>query len=103
MLKNVDAVKKANIYFDGKVTSRTLIQADGSKITLGFMLAGDYIFGTNEEELMTVLQGEMAVLLPNETKWKTITEGETFTVPKNSEFQAKVANYVDYSCSYIAE
>jgi len=30
----VDVVKKANIYFNGNVTSRTLIFADGSKKTL---------------------------------------------------------------------
>ncbi len=103
MLKQVDAVKKANIYFDGKVTSRTLIQGDGSKVTLGFMLAGEYTFGTKEAELMTVLQGEMTVLLPGENDWRTIAEGEEFSVPKNSEFQVKVKKYVDYSCCYLAE
>ncbi|MGG5318810.1 pyrimidine/purine nucleoside phosphorylase [Enterococcus sp. AZ072] len=103
MLKNVDAVKKANVYFDGKVTSRTLQQADGSKVTLGFMLAGDYTFNTNEKELMTVLQGAMTVLLPGETEWQTFTEEEEFIVPKNSAFQVKVTEYADYSCSYIAE
>lgn len=103
MIKNVDAVKKANIYFDGKVTSRTLQQADGSKVTLGFMLAGEYTFNTNEKELMTVLQGAMTVLLPGETEWKTITEGEEFVVPGKSAFQVKVSEYADYSCSYLAE
>ena len=33
--KNVTVVKKANVYFDGKVTSRSVIFADGSKKTLG--------------------------------------------------------------------
>ncbi len=35
--KNVTITKKANIYFDGKVTSRTIIFPDGSKKTLGIM------------------------------------------------------------------
>lgn len=103
MIKNVNAVKKANVYFDGKVTSRTLQKPDGSKVTLGFMLAGEYTFNTNEKEVMTVLQGAMTVLLPRETEWKTITEGEEFVVPGNSAFQVKVAKYVDYSCSYVVE
>ena len=34
--KDVTLVKKANVYFDGKVTSRTVIFADGSKKTLGY-------------------------------------------------------------------
>jgi len=33
--KNVTVLKKANIYFDGKVTSRTVLFNDGSKKTLG--------------------------------------------------------------------
>ena len=39
-LKNVTVVKKANIYFDGKVTSRTVIFQDGTRKTLGIMLPG---------------------------------------------------------------
>ena len=31
---NVTIIKKANIYFDGKVTSRTLIFPDGSRKTI---------------------------------------------------------------------
>ena len=33
--KNVELIKKANIYFDGNVTSRTFIDIDGSKKSLG--------------------------------------------------------------------
>ena len=40
--KNVTVVKKANVYFDGKVTSRTVLFADGTKKTLGIMMPGDY-------------------------------------------------------------
>jgi len=39
--KNVTVVQKANVYFDGKVTSRTVIFPDGSKKTLGIMLPGE--------------------------------------------------------------
>ena len=31
MLENVSVEKKANFYFDGKVTSRNVLFADGSK------------------------------------------------------------------------
>ena len=53
--KNVTAVKKANIYFDGKVTSRTVILKDSERKTLGIMLPGDYEFGTGDKEVMEVL------------------------------------------------
>ena len=35
---NVSVIKAANLYFDGKVTSRTVVFADGTKKTLGIML-----------------------------------------------------------------
>ena len=43
---NVTVVREANVYFDGGVTSRTVLFADGSKKTLGIMLPGEYEFGT---------------------------------------------------------
>ena len=45
--KNVTVIKKANVYFEGKVTSRTILFPDGSQKTLGIMLLGDYEFGTD--------------------------------------------------------
>ena len=44
--ENVTIIKKANVYFGGQVTSRTVQFADGAKKTLGFMQAGNYEFGT---------------------------------------------------------
>lgn len=55
--KNVTVIKKANIYFDGRVTSRTVIFPDGSKKTLGIMVPGDYEFSTAEPEIMEILAG----------------------------------------------
>ena len=40
-LENVTLTKEANVYFDGKVTSRNVILADGSRITLGIMMPGE--------------------------------------------------------------
>ncbi len=68
--ENVTVVKAANIYFDGKVTSRTVLFADGTKKTLGVMLPGDYEFGTAEKEIMEILAGDMDVCLPGES-WKS--------------------------------
>jgi uncharacterized protein YaiE (UPF0345 family) len=99
--ENVTAVKAANIYYDGKVTSRTLLFADGSKKTLGILLPGEYEFGTEAAEIMEMLAGEVEVLLPGETEWQTVVEGETFNVPANSKFGIKVNTVADYCCSYI--
>lgn len=98
---NVTVVKKANIYFEGQVTSRTVIFPDGTKKTLGIMLPGDYEFGTAQAEVMEILAGKMDILLPGESEWKTIIGGESFNVPANSKFKLKVQEVADYCCSYI--
>jgi uncharacterized protein YaiE (UPF0345 family) len=98
--ENVTIVKKANVYFDGKVTSRNVLFPDGTRKTLGFMLPGDYEFGTDAREVMEMLKGEMDVLLPDNESWQTFKEGQAFEVPANSKFKLKLSVPVDYCCSY---
>jgi uncharacterized protein YaiE (UPF0345 family) len=97
---NVKIIKKANVYFDGKVTSRTILFADGTKKTLGFMLAGDYEFNTDSEELMEVIGGEMDIMKKGEGTYKTYTEGQSFIVPAKSSFKIIINKFADYCCSY---
>ncbi|HRF56044.1 MAG TPA: pyrimidine/purine nucleoside phosphorylase [Campylobacterales bacterium] len=99
--ENVTAVKKANVYFDGKVTSRTIIFPDGSKKTLGVMLPGEYEFGTGAAEIMEVLGGSMSVQLPGSDEWVTFTEGQAYNVPANSKFKLKISEVADYCCSFV--
>ena len=99
--KNVTVVKKANIYFEGKVTSRTVLFENGEKKTLGIMLAGEYEFNTGASEIMEILGGNMSVKLPGETEYTLYTEGQSYVVPANSSFSMVVADYVDYCCSYL--
>lgn len=101
--KNVTVVKKANVYFDGKVTSRTVLFPDGSKKTLGIMFPGDYEFGTAEKEIMEILAGDLDVLLPGADGWATFNGGDTFEVPAQSKFSLRVKTLTDYCCSYINE
>ncbi|OKY76059.1 MAG: hypothetical protein BM485_05305 [Desulfobulbaceae bacterium DB1] len=98
---NVSVVKKANVYFGGKVTSRTVIFPDGSKKTLGVMLPGDYEFNTADKEIMEILAGDLDVLLPGDSTWKTVKGGEAFEVPANAKFSLKVRELADYCCSFI--
>jgi uncharacterized protein YaiE (UPF0345 family) len=99
--KGVTVVKKANVYFDGKVTSRTIIFDDGSKKTLGIMLPGEYEFSTGAKELMEILSGELEVLLPGETSWKTVRGGEAFEAAANAKFTLKIKTLTDYCCSFL--
>ncbi len=101
--KNVTVVKKANVYFDGKVTSRTVLFADGSKKTLGILLPGEYEFGTADKEIMEVLAGEIKTLLPGKESWESYPAGTSFEVAANSKFKVSISEVSDYCCSYISE
>lgn len=97
---NVTITKAANIYFDGQVTSRTVLFDDGSKKTLGIMLPGSFEFSTSAKELIEILSGDLEIQLPGES-WKKISGGESFEVPANSSFKLKVHKVTDYCCSYL--
>ena len=99
--KNVTVVKKANAYFDGKVTSRTVLFPDGTKKTLGIMMPGEYEFGTDAKEVMEILAGKLTVQLPGAPEWESIQGGQSFEVPAKSKFKLRVAELTDYCCSYI--
>ena len=98
--ENVTVIKEVNSYFEGKVTSRTIIFPDGTKKSLGVMLPGDYEFGTDTKELMEIMSGELDVLLPGSSDWQSIKGGQSFDVPASSKFQVKVKTITDYCCSY---
>ena len=99
---NVTVVKKANIYFDGKVASRTVLFPDGTKKTLGIMQPGEYEFSTAAAEIMEILSGDLEWQMKGENAWKRVAGGEAFNVPANSAFVMKVATVTDYCCSFIA-
>lgn len=98
---NVSIVKQANIYFDGAVTSRTINFGSGETKTLGIMLPGEYEFNTDKKELMEIQQGDVDILLPGETEWKSIKAGQSFEVQGKASFKIKVNSLTDYCCSFM--
>ena len=81
--ENVTAVCKANVYFDGKVVSHTLLFADGSKKTIGLIYPGSYHFGTGAPERMELVAGSCTVKLDGECA-AILWTGTHFDVPGNS-------------------
>ena len=98
---NVTVIKKANVYFDGGVVSRTVLFPDGTKKTLGIMQPGEYTFDTGAPEIMEILSGELDLKLPGSKEWRKVTGGESFEVPSHSEFRMKVSSLTDYCCSFL--
>ena len=98
--KNVEVKKKANVYHDGKVTSRTIITPAGEMKTLGVMLPGTYRFSTQAPERVDVTQGHCRVKLADQQHWTDHQAGEGFDVPGNSHFEIEVSDLLDYVCHF---
>lgn len=98
--KNVEVKMKANIYDGGKVTSRTIITADGRRKTLGVMLPGTYHFNTDAPERVDVQQGRCRVKRNGESAWAEYRVGESFEVPGKSSFDIEVTELLDYICHF---
>lgn len=65
------------------------------------MLPGEYEFGTEKAELMEFASGELTVQLPGSEDWITVSGGDSFNVPAQSQFKLKVTAVADYCCSYL--
>jgi uncharacterized protein YaiE (UPF0345 family) len=100
--EGVTVVKEANVYFDGKVTSRTILFSDGSRKTLGILLPGEYEFPTDEKEIVELLSGGLEFSLSEDHGWESVGPGESFEVPAQTKFKVKVKEITDYCCSYIS-
>ncbi len=90
---------QVNQYFDGQVASIASKQPEGAA-TVGVMAAGEYEFGTNQLEIMHVINGALIVKLPGSDEWNTYNAGDQFTVPANSRFNLKVERDTAYLCEY---
>ena len=99
--KDVTVVRKANVYFDGGVTSRTVNFANGEKKTLGIIQPGEYSFDTGKKEIMDIQAGDCEVLLSGDTQWQRYSAGDSFEVPANSNFKIKAITLTDYCCSFV--
>jgi len=98
----VTVVTKANLYFDGKVVSHTVLFADGAKKTLGLIYAGSFHFGTGAPERMEIVAGSCRVTLDGSTDAKNYGAGEHFDVPGKSGFTIEVASGIcEYICSFL--
>ena len=100
---NVTAVAKANVYFEGKVVSHTLLFGDSTKKTLGLIYAGSYHFGTDAAERMEITDGDCEVLLDGETERRSYAAGTHFDVPAKSGFTIEVKSGIcQYVCSFLS-
>jgi purine/pyrimidine-nucleoside phosphorylase len=101
--KFVTAIAKANVYFDGRVVSHTLIFPDASRKTLGLIYPGKFHFGTDKAERMEIVAGECHVKLDGETETNSCGAGQSFEVPAKSGFDIEVKQGIcEYVCSFLS-
>ncbi len=97
---NVSVKKKANIYFDGKCVSHTVLLPNGTRSTIGVIFPSSLTFNTAAPELMEINVGSCKVRLKGEEAWKVYGAGEKFTVPGSSSFDIEVTEMLDYVCHF---
>lgn len=91
---------KHNSYFEGKVQSIGF-ERNGRRATAGVIDAGEFHFGTDAAERMTVVSGELWAKLPGEGAWRAFPAGTSFEVPAKSGFDVKAASASAYLCEFL--
>lgn len=97
---NVSVIKQANVYFDGKCVSHTLIFSDGTRKSVGVIFPSQLTFNTGSPEIMEILGGECRVKLAGDGVWCSYSAGESFQVPGNSAFDIETLDTLHYVCHF---
>lgn len=91
---------KHSSYFEAKVQS-VGFERNGLRASVGVVDPGEFHFGTDAAERMTVVSGELWAKLPGETAWRAFPAGTAFEVPAKSGFDVKAAAAAAYLCEYL--
>ncbi|WP_139559438.1 pyrimidine/purine nucleoside phosphorylase [Methylotetracoccus oryzae] len=97
---NVSVLTQANVYFDGKCVSHTVILGDGSRKTLGVLLPSTLTFSTGAPETMEITGGACRVRLDGQSEWTSYSAGQSFSVPADSRFDIEALDVVNYICHF---
>lgn len=100
--ENISIDSIANVYFDGRVVSHSIILPDGSKKTLGIIFPGTYRFDTEAPERMDIIDGSCEVVVDGSDTTRFIPTDESFEIPGNSGFNITVHSGIcQYICSFL--
>jgi uncharacterized protein YaiE (UPF0345 family) len=89
-----------NSYFEGKVQS-VGFQRNGRRQTVGVVDVGEFHFGTDAPERMTILSGELWAKLPGDPAFRPFAAGTAFEVPGKSGFDVKATAPAAYLCEFL--
>jgi hypothetical protein len=97
---SVNLQTAANVYFDGKCVSHSFTLADGTKKSVGVVLAAQLVFNTAAAEVMECVKGTCRYKLKGQSDWKSVSAGESFHIDANSSFEIHVDEAFHYICHY---
>lgn len=96
----VSVLTQANVYFDGKCVSHTVLFPDGSRKTVGVILPSVLTFKTGVPETMECVAGRCRVRLEGEQAWTEYGPGERFHVPADTRFEIEALEPYHYVCHF---
>lgn len=88
-----------NEYFEGSVKSIGFTNSEG-KVSTGVMEVGEYVFSTQQQELMQVISGALHIKQVGQADYTEYKSGTEFEVAANSEFAVIVKEPTAYLCFY---
>lgn len=91
---------KHNTYFDGQVQSVGYTR-NGRAATVGVIAPGQFHFGTNAPERMTVISGELFMKRDGATEWVLFPAGTAFEIAAKSGFDVRAAEPSAYLCEFL--
>jgi uncharacterized protein YaiE (UPF0345 family) len=90
---------KHNVYFDGNVQSIGF-ERNGRRATTGVIAPGEYHFGTEAPERMTIVSGELQVR-PDGGAWSWYPAGTAFEIAGRSGFDVRATAPCAYLCEFL--
>lgn len=99
-LPNAHITTKANVFFEGKCISHTVVQTNGEKKSVGVILPSHLTFNTAAPEVMECVAGHCEYKLAGASTWQAAGPGDKFQVPENSSFEIKVSDSYHYICHF---
>ncbi len=87
-------------FFEGQVQS-VGFERNGRRQSAGVIDVGEFHFGTDAPERMTVISGELWAKLPGETAWRAFPAGTYFEVPGKCGFDVKATGPSAYLCEFL--
>src|SRR5262249_3173419 len=91
---------KHNSYFEGQVQSIGY-ERNGRRATVGVIAPGEYHFGTDAPERMTVLSGELPVRRDGAATFASYPAGTAFEVGGTGGFDVRAAEPSAYLCEFL--